>query len=95
MTLDLIVEGKILREFIRLVFAGCLNFAFLTAAVYKIPTVIRQCKKLDKKKERENEAERASKLGKLKMINLIYLPLMALTFVLIFWIVGLRNAELI
>ena len=52
-------------------------------------------KKLYKKKERESEAERTRKLEKLKKINLIYLPLMALTFVLIFWIVGLRYAELI
>ena len=48
-----------------------------------------------KKKETENEEKRAKKLANLKRINIVYLPLMALTFVLIFWIVGLRKAELI
>ena len=52
-------------------------------------------KNLHMKKEKESEAERTRKLEKLRKINLIYLPLMALTFVFIFWIVGLRNAELI
>ena len=41
------------------------------------------------------EAKRLRKLEKLRRVNLIYLPLMALTFVAIFWIVGLKNAELL
>ena len=43
--------------------------------------------------EMEMTAERMKKLAKLRRINLIYLPLMALTFVLIFWGFGLKNAE--
>ena len=39
--------------------------------------------------------ERARKLEKLRKINLIYLPMLALIFVGIFWIVGLKNAELL
>ena len=47
------------------------------------------------KMEMEMAAERIRSLAKLRRMNLIYLPLMALTFVLIFWVVGLKNAELI
>ena len=39
--------------------------------------------------------ERTSKLELVKRVNLIYLPVMALSFVAIFWFVGLKNAELI
>ena len=45
--------------------------------------------------EMKMSAERARKLEKLRKINLIYLPLLALIFVVIFWIVGLKNAELL
>ena len=45
--------------------------------------------------EMEMTAERMKKLAKLRRINLIYLPLMALTFVAIFWAVGFKNAEII
>ena len=51
-------------------------------------------KQLNKIIEMES-AERARKLEMLRKINLIFLPVLALTFVLIFWIVGLRNAELL
>ena len=40
-------------------------------------------------------AKRIRRLEKLRRINLVYLPLMALVFVAIFWTVGLKNAELI
>ena len=43
----------------------------------------------------EMAAKRIRRLEKLRRINLVYLPLMALIFVAIFWIVGLKNAELI
>ena len=46
-------------------------------------------------KEMKMSAERARKLEKLRKIDLIYLPLLALIFVVIFWIVGLKNAELL
>ena len=52
-------------------------------------------KQLNTKKKMGMEAKRLRKLEKLRRVNLIYLPLMALTFVAIFWIVGLKNAELI
>ena len=45
--------------------------------------------------EMKMSAERARKLEKLRKINLIYLPMLALIFVGIFWIVGLKNAELL
>ena len=43
----------------------------------------------------EMAAKRIRMLEKLRRINLVYLPLMALIFVAIFWIVGLKNAELL
>ena len=52
-------------------------------------------KQLCMKLEMKMSAERAKKLEKLRKINLIYLPLLALIFVVIFWIVGLKNAELL
>ena len=52
-------------------------------------------KQVYNKIEMEMAAERMKNLAKLRRINLIYLPLMALTFVFIFWAVGLKNAELI
>ena len=35
------------------------------------------------------------KLEKIRKVNLVYLPLMALSFAAIFWFVGLKNAEMI
>ena len=52
-------------------------------------------KELYKKIDLEMSAERARKLENLRRINLIYLPLLAVTFVVIFWIVGLKNAEIL
>ena len=52
-------------------------------------------KQLYRKIEMKMSAERARKLEKLRKINLIYLPMLALIFVGIFWIVGLKNAELL
>ena len=51
-------------------------------------------KQVNKKIDMEIAA-RARKLEMLRKINLIFLPMLAITFVLIFWIVGLRNAELL
>ena len=52
-------------------------------------------KQLYMKIEMKMSAERARKLEKLRKINLIYLPMLALIFVGVFWIVGLKNAELL
>ena len=48
-----------------------------------------------KKIEMKMGFERARKLEKIRKVNLIYLPLMALTFAAIFWFVGLRNADVL
>ena len=45
--------------------------------------------------EMDMVAKRMNKQAKLRRINLICLPLMALTFVAIFWAVGFKNAEII
>ena len=52
-------------------------------------------KEFYKKVELEIGNKRKKKLEKLRSVNLIYLPLMALCFVVIFWYVGLKNAEVI
>ena len=52
-------------------------------------------KEFYKKVELEIGNKRKKKLEKLRRVNLIYLPLMALCFVVIFWYVGLKNAEVI
>ena len=52
-------------------------------------------KEFYKKIEREMGFARAKKLKKIEDVNLIYLPLMALTFAAIFWFVGLRNADVL
>ena len=49
-------------------------------------------KEFYKKIEMEMGFARSKKLEKIRKVNLIYLPLMALTFAAIFWFVGLRNA---
>ena len=48
-----------------------------------------------KKIEMKMGLERARKLEKIRKVNLIYLPLMAVTFAAIFWFVGLRNADVL
>ena len=48
-----------------------------------------------RKIEMEMGKKRTKMLEKLRRINLVYLPLMALTFAIIFWFVGLKNAEVI
>ena len=48
-----------------------------------------------RKIEMEMGKKRSKILEKLRRINLVYLPLMALTFAIIFWFVGLKNAEVI
>ena len=48
-----------------------------------------------KKIEMEMGKKRSKQLERLRRINLVYLPLMALTFAVIFWFVGLKNAEVI
>ena len=48
-----------------------------------------------KKIEMEMGKKRSKQLERLRRINLVYLPFTALIFALIFWFVGLRNAEVI
>ena len=52
-------------------------------------------KEFYKKVELEIGNKRKKKLEKMRRVNLIYLPLMALCFVVVFWYVGLKNAEVI
>ena len=42
----------------------------------------------------EMSEKRTRKIQRLRRINLIYLPLTCLTFVAIFWLLGLRHAEI-
>ena len=48
---------------------------------------------------RKIELEMGKKISKqlehLRRVNIIFLPLMAISFVAIFWFVGLKNAEVI
>ena len=48
-----------------------------------------------KKIEMEMGKKRSKQLERLKKVNLVYLPLMALIFAALFWFVGLKNAEII
>ena len=52
-------------------------------------------KEFYKKIEMKMGLERATKLERIRRINLIYLPLMALAFAAIFWFMGLRNADIL
>ena len=45
--------------------------------------------------EKEMGEKMTKKLETLRRINIIYLPFMALSFAVIFWLVGLKNAEMI
>ena len=45
--------------------------------------------------EKEMGEKTTKQLETLRKINIIYLPFMALSFAVIFWLVGLRNAEMI
>ena len=45
--------------------------------------------------EMEMGKQRSKQLDRLRRVNLVYLPFMALIFAVIFWFVGLRNAEVI
>ena len=45
--------------------------------------------------EREMGNRTMKQLETLRRINIIYLPFMALSFAVIFWLVGLKNAEMI
>ena len=48
-----------------------------------------------KKIEMEMGKNRSKQLERLMRINLVYLPLIALSFAALFWFVGLKNAEII
>ena len=52
-------------------------------------------KEFYRKIELEMGKKKSKQLEQLRRVNLIYLPLMAICFVVIFWFVGLKNAELI
>ena len=45
--------------------------------------------------EKEMGEKTKKQLETLRRINIIYLPFMALSFAVIFWLVGLKNAEMI
>ena len=45
--------------------------------------------------EKEMGEKTTKQLETLRKINIIYLPFMALSFAVIFWLVGLKNAEMI
>ena len=45
--------------------------------------------------EKEKNANKSKSLQFWRKVSLVYLPLLALTFVFIFWVVGLKQAELI
>ena len=44
---------------------------------------------------KEMSEKRTRKLQRLRRINLVYLPFTCLTFVAIFWLLGLRQAEIL
>ena len=48
-----------------------------------------------KKIEMEMGKKKSKQIERLMRINLVYLPLIALSFVALFWFVGLKNAEII
>ena len=52
-------------------------------------------KQFYEKIEREMTAKKTRKLEFWRNVSLVYLPLLALGFVSVFWIVGLRHAEVI
>ena len=52
-------------------------------------------KEFYKNVEMEMGLKKARKLEKIRKVNLVYLPLMALSFAAVFWFLGLQNAELI
>ena len=52
-------------------------------------------KEFYEKIEMEMDKGKARRLENIRKVNLVYLPLMALMFAVIFWFVGLRNAEVI
>ena len=52
-------------------------------------------KEFYEKIEMEMDRGKARRLENIRKVNLVYLPLMALMFAVIFWLVGLRNAEVI
>ena len=52
-------------------------------------------KEFYKKIEVKMGLKRAKQLERIKRINLIYLPLMALAFAAIFWFMGLKNADVL
>ena len=52
-------------------------------------------KEFYEKIEMEMDRGKARRLENIRKVNLVYLPLMALMFAILFWFVGLRNAEVI
>ena len=45
--------------------------------------------------EIEMSKKKSKQLERLRRVNLVYLPFMALIFAVIFWFVGLKNADVI
>ena len=52
-------------------------------------------KEFYEKIEMDMDRGKARRLENIRKVNLVYLPLMALMFAILFWFVGLRNAEVI
>ena len=52
-------------------------------------------KEFYEKIEMEMDRGKARRLENIRKVNLVYLPLMALMFAILFWFVGLRNAEVL
>ena len=48
-----------------------------------------------RKIETEMGKKRSKQLERLMRVNLVYLPLIALSFAALFWFVGLKNAEIL
>ena len=48
-----------------------------------------------RKIEMEMGKKRSKQLERLMRVNLVYLPLIALSFAALFWFIGLKNAEII
>ena len=48
-----------------------------------------------KKIEMEMGKKKSKQIERLMRVNLVYLPLIALSFAALFWFVGLKNAEIL
>ena len=56
---------------------------------------LRAQKAFYEKIHKEMGEKKAKKLAFWRKVSLVYLPIIALTFVAVFWVLGLRNAEIL